>query len=76
MEKSSLRLAVELIKATTAFQIGQVEYEKGDDQVRVWSTDSTYGNFHATCIVPLLQGIFSIFLTWNREENRVELHIF
>lgn len=74
MSKQDLKLAVDMLKKTAAFQCQQIGYRKLDNELIV-TTNCDSGNFHNLQIVPLFQ-IFSMYIAYNKEMGQCELHIF
>ena len=71
------RLAVTMLRTTTAFRVGNISYSATEGGLRIWSINSfSSGNFNATEIIPLFIHPFSSYLEYNEKENRVELIIF
>ena len=76
IKKFNRRLAVTMLRTTTAFRVGNISYSATEGGLRIWSTKSHNGNFNATEIIPISIHPFSSYLEYNEEENRVELIIF
>ena len=78
---SQAKLAEQMIKSVTIFELGQIEYKirkdsSGDCGLNVWSTNSHGGTFHATQLIPMLEAVFNCYVHFNKEENRCELHVY
>ena len=76
IKKFNRRLAVTMLRTTTAFRIGNIGYSATEGALRIWSIISCHGNFNATEIISLFIHPFSSYLEYNEKENRVELIIF
>lgn len=75
--KKQIKLITDAIKNTTTFQVGNIEFETEKDRVKVWTTDSYNGSFHAVEIGAMAQSMgFNAYVTYNSEEERCELAIF
>lgn len=63
-------LIVAMLKSTIPYQLKQIDFHIEREAVVVWSTNSTFGTFHATNIIGMFDS-FCSFLQYNQEEGRV-----
>jgi len=76
MEKFNKKLAVMILKNTTAYKVKHLFYTINSDRLVVWSSTSNKGQFLATEIIQFYSHPFSSYVKYNQEEGRCELHIF
>lgn len=73
-----LKLAENILKASTSFELGQFEYKFNNDKdhIRVWSTKSTHGVFFHTDLIVSLSQLCNHYVDFNKDESRCELIIY
>ena len=76
MKPFNRRLAVMILKNTTAYKLNQISYKSNPDRITIWSIRVPDGFFYATDIIQLFAHPFSSYIGYNTEKNRCELHIF
>ena len=77
MDKQKTRLAEAMVKATTAYELNQIDFRvEPDGDLKVWSVEGFSGTFHGTSIIGALDLFFSMYLDYNEDMKRVELRIF
>lgn len=76
MKKFNKKLAVMILKNTTAYELNQIGFTTMvSDQLTIWSLNGGE-NFHATGLIQLFAHPFSSYVKYNHEYNRCELVIF
>jgi len=75
MKSFNRRLAVMILKNTTAYKLNHISYKSDSKNITVWSIN-TNGAFYKTDIIQLFIHPFSSYIQYNPEEKRCELIIF
>jgi hypothetical protein len=76
MKTFNKKLAVMILKNTTAFTLNQIGYSTFEsDRIMVWSIAGD-GTFHNCELVHLFAHPFSSYIQYNEEMKRCELVIF
>ena len=76
MEKFNKKLAVMILKNTTASELNQIGYSTlNSDRIIVWSLNGG-GTLHCTELIQLFAHPFSNYVQYNTEMERCELVIF
>jgi len=66
-----------ILKNTTAYSLGQIGYSIIENSsLKIWSTKTISGEFHATELVQLFSQPFSSYISYNKEMELCELIIF
>jgi len=76
MKPFNRRLAVMILKNTTAYKLNHISYKSNPNKITIWSSKSNYGIFYATDIIQLFTHLFDSYIQYNLEEKRCELIIF
>ena len=77
--KKRIKLAEEMLKATTSYYLKQIEYllDEKVNQIYVWSTMSNEGVFHSTQIISMFISVgFTCYVEYDDLNKRCELIIF
>lgn len=70
-----LQMAELILTRTIPYQIGQLDYKVTNQNLIVWSRNSSSGALMSTSIIGLF-GLFTSHVRYNEEEKRVELMIY
>lgn len=81
MEVLNSKLAIDLLKSTSAYRVKSIDYHlevrEGGDRLTIWNVSAvrTDDTFLSLELIPLF-ATFSKLLSYNKDEKRIELVLF